>query len=117
MSTNGTKGNNGSWSAKPNNPSGKPCYKCLKLNKKGEGIPDFITTNHTPEACTRTKLPKFKKDNPAYFRDKESKKEEATISKAAVNQLNQALHAYDNKPPKGKKLAFIENGDNGYLDS
>ena len=51
-SGNKRKRNNGSWPAKPNNPSGKPCYKCLKLNKEGESKPDWVTTSHTPEACT-----------------------------------------------------------------
>ena len=72
------KGNNESWPAKPNNPSGKPCYKCLKQNKEGESISDYITTNHTPEACTRTKFPKFKKDNVVNFREKDSKKEDSS---------------------------------------
>jgi len=58
--------NNG-WKPKPNNPSGKPCWKCLKLNKEGESIPDYITTNHIPEKCDRTKMPKYSKDNAAYF--------------------------------------------------
>ena len=52
-SGNKRKGNNDGWKPKPNNPSGKPCYKCLKLNKEGESIPDYITTNHTPDKCYR----------------------------------------------------------------
>ena len=115
-SGNKRKGNNGSWPAKPNNPSGKPCYKCLKLDKEGEGIPDYITTNHTPEACNRTKFPKFKKDNAAYFRDKDSKKEESsgTLSKVAVNQIVQAMQA-SNKPAKGRQQVLIQNGEDGYF--
>jgi hypothetical protein len=67
---------------------------------------------------SRTKFPKFKKDNAAYYRDKDSKKEDssATLSKAAVNQIVQALHATANKPPKGHQPALIENGDNGYFE-
>ena len=42
-SGNKRKGNNNGWKPKPNNPSGKPCWKCLKLNKEGESIPDYIT--------------------------------------------------------------------------
>ena len=105
-SGNKRKGNNGSWPSKPNNPSGKPCYKCLKLNKEGE--------SHTPEASTRTKFPKFEKDNAAYFRDKESKKDEP-LSKAALNQIIQAVQASVTKQAKGRQQVLIQNGEDGYF--
>ena len=110
-SGNKRKGNNGSWPAKPNNPSGKPCYKCLQLNKEGESIPDWVTTNHTPEKCTRTKLPKFKKTNASFARDNDSKHEDLSrlLSKAAVNQIVQALQSSANKAPKVKQVAFLQN--------
>ena len=44
-SGNKRKGKNGSHPPKPNNPSGKPFWKCVKLNKEGETIPDWITTH------------------------------------------------------------------------
>ena len=53
-SGNKRKGNNGR-EPYANNPSGKACWKCVKLQKEGETIPDWITTTHTPEKCTRTK--------------------------------------------------------------
>jgi hypothetical protein len=114
-SGNKRKGNNNGWKPKPNNPSGKPCWKCLKLNKEGESIPDYITTNHIPEKCDRTKMPKYSKDNAAYFRDKESKKEDA-LSKAQLNQIVQAIHATSKKPPKGRQQVLIQNGEDGYFE-
>ena len=114
-SGNKRKGNNNGWKPKPNNPSGKPCWKCLKLNKEGESIPDYITTNHIPEKCDRTKMPKYSKDNASYFRDKESKKEYA-LSKAQLNQIVQAIHATSKKPPKGRQQALIQNGEDGYFE-
>ena len=118
-SGNKRKGNNNGYKPKPNNPSGKPCYKCLKLNKEGESIPDYITTNHTPDNCDRTKLPKYSKDNAAYFRaKKDSKKEEppSTLSKAQLNQIVQAVKASSNQPPQGRHQALIQNGEDGYFN-
>jgi hypothetical protein len=114
-SGNKRKGNNDGWPPKPNNPSGKPCYKCLKLNKEGESILDYITTNHTPEKCTRTKLPKYSKDNAAYFRNKDSNKED-TLSKAQLNQIVQAMQATVKKPPKGRQQVLIQSRDDGYFE-
>ena len=93
-SGNKRKGNNGSNPPKPNNPSGKPCWKCVKLNKEGETIPDWITTSHTADKYTRTKTSKFKKTNASFARDNDSKNEDSSglLSKAAVNQIVQALH-------------------------
>jgi len=82
----------------------------LELNKDGENIPEWVTTNHTPEACRRTKFPKFNKDNAAYYRDKDSKKEDS--SGTAVNQIVQASA---NKLPKGCQQSLIQNGEDGYF--
>ena len=61
-----------------------------------------------PEACTRTKFPKIKKDNAAYFRNKESKKD--------LNQIVQVVQASVNKPAKGRQPTLLQNGDNGYFE-
>ena len=114
-SGNKRKGNNASWQAKPNNPSGKPCYKCLQLKKEGESIPDWITTNHTADKCTRTKLPKFKKTNASFARDNDSKHDDGTLSKAAVNQIVQAMQASATKPAKARQQVLIQNGEDGYF--
>ena len=109
------KGNNGSQ-PHPNNPSGKPCWKCVKLQKEGETIPDGITTTHTAENCTRTKGSKFKKTNASFAKEDASKHEDGALSKTAVNQIVQAMQASANKPPK-KKQVLIENGEDGYFAS
>jgi hypothetical protein len=87
----------------------------LKLNKEGESNPDYITTNHTPEKCNRTKLPKYSKDNAAYFRNKESNKEN-TLSKAQLSQIVQAIQATSKKQPKGRQQVLIQNGEYGYFE-
>jgi len=113
-SGNKRKGNNGSQ-PHPNNPSGKPCWKCVKLQKEGETIPDWITTPHTPENCTRTKASKFKKTNASFAKDNASKHDDGALSKTAVNQIVQAMQASISKPAKTKKQVLIENGENGYF--
>ena len=98
------KGNNGGQ-PHPNNPSGKPCWKCVKLQKKGETIPDWITATHTQENCTITKASKFKKTNASFAKDNASKHEDGALSKTTVNQIVQAK----------KKQVLIENGEDGYF--
>jgi hypothetical protein len=70
-----------------------------------------------PEACTSKKLPKYKKDNYAFHRDDSSKKDDntsETLSKTAVNQIVQAMHASANKPPNRRNQpALIQNGEGG----
>ena len=108
------KGNNGKQ-PHANNPSGKACWKCVKLQKEGETIPDWVTTTHTPEDCTRTKAPKFKKTNASFAKDTASKSDDGALSKTAVNQIMQAMQATINKPAKTKKQVLIENGEDGYF--
>ena len=93
---------------------GKACWKCVKLQKEGETIPDWVTTTHTAENCTRTKAPKYKKTNASFAKDTASKNEDGALSKTAVNQIVQAMQASVNKPPK-KKQVLIENGEDGYF--
>jgi hypothetical protein len=109
-----SKGNNGKQ-PHPNNPSGKACWKCVKLQKEGETIPDWVTTTHTPEECTRTKASKFKKTNASFAKDTVSKSDDGALSKTAVNQIMQAMQATINKPTKTKKQVLIENGEDGYF--
>ena len=112
-SGNKRKGNNGSQ-PHPNNPSGKPCWKCVKLNKEGDTIPAWVTTSHTAENCTRPKGSKFKKTNASFAKETTPKHEDGALSKTAVNQIVQAMQASVNKPPK-KKQVLIENGEDGYF--
>ena len=86
------KGNNGSQ-PHPNNPSGKPCWECVKLQKEGDTIPDWISITHTPDNCTRTKASKYKKTNASFAKDNASKHEDGVLSKTAVNQIVQAMQA------------------------
>ena len=60
-------------------------------------------------------MPKYSKDNAAYFRNKESNKED-TLSKAQLNQIVQAIQATSKKPPKGRQQALIQNGEYGYIE-
>jgi len=106
-SGNKRKGNNGS---QPH-----PCWKCVKLQKEGETIPNWITTTHTPENCTRTKASKFKKTNASFANDTAPKHDDGALSKTAVNQIVQAMQASISKPAKTKKQALIENGEDGYF--
>ena len=107
------KGNNGGQ-PHPNNSSGKPCRKCVKLQKEGETIPDWTTTTHTPENCTRTKASKYKKTNASFAKDNASKHEDGALSKTAINQIVQAMQASASKPAK-KKPVLIKNGEDGYF--
>jgi hypothetical protein len=113
-SGNKCKGNNGK-EPHPNNPSGKPCWKCVKLQKEGEAIPDWITTTHTPEKCTRTKASKYKKTNASFANDNAPKHDDGALSKTAVNQILQAMQVSISKPAKTKKQVLIENGEDGYF--
>jgi hypothetical protein len=47
----------------------------------------------------------------------ESKKEESygILSKAAVNQIVQAMQASANKPAKARQQVLIQNGEDGYF--
>jgi hypothetical protein len=108
-SGNKRKGNNGR-EPHANNPSGKACWKCVKLQKEGETIPDWITTTHTLE-----KASKYKKTNASFAKDNSPKHDDGALSKTAVNQIVQATQASISKPAKTKKQVLIENGEDGYF--
>ena len=108
------KGTNGSQ-PHPNNPSGKACWKCVKLNKEGDTIPDWITKTHTAENCTRQKGSKFKKTNASFAKETTPKHDDGALSKTAVNQIVQAMQASANKPAKARQQVLIQNGEDGYF--
>jgi hypothetical protein len=70
-------------------PPDKLCTKCLQLNREGATIPYNVMKTHTPDKCYRTKEPPFKKSKPK----EEEAKLDGTLSKAAVNQIVQAMNA------------------------
>ena len=77
------------------NSSGKLCTKCLQLNREGATIPYDVMKTHSADKCYSTKERPEKHSKPKA----EEAKPDGLLSKAAVNQIVQAMHASMQKQP------------------
>ena len=81
------------------NSSEQLCTKCLKLNSEGATIPYAVMKTHTADKCRSTKDRPVKNNQPKA----EESKPDGLLSRAAVNQVVQALNASWQKKPDSSR--------------